>query len=191
MTWRRPGDKPLSEPMMVSLLTHICITRPQWIKPVMNPYWVRINIYELHLLFKHPDRSHRHYHPHVFKWKTRLLPDKRLYFPGSKSNRRTWILENSCTKQLKINDLIRVYLARIFLLYRNKVMSHGYRNFSNHWPLTCLVSSLYFKLTTKGISNLRITCPLLVESTNDRFPSESTVMRKAFPGHELFITVTS
>ena len=29
MAWRRPGDKPLSEPMMVSLLTHICITRPQ------------------------------------------------------------------------------------------------------------------------------------------------------------------
>ena len=24
MAWRRPGDKPLSEPMMVSLLTHIC-----------------------------------------------------------------------------------------------------------------------------------------------------------------------
>ena len=29
MTWRRPGDKPLSEPMMVSLSTHICVTRPQ------------------------------------------------------------------------------------------------------------------------------------------------------------------
>ena len=29
MAWRRPGDKPLSEPMMVSLLMHICITRPQ------------------------------------------------------------------------------------------------------------------------------------------------------------------
>ena len=30
MTWRRLGDKPLSEPMMVSLPTHICVTRPQW-----------------------------------------------------------------------------------------------------------------------------------------------------------------
>ena len=27
MAWRRPGDKPLSEPMMVRLLTHICVTR--------------------------------------------------------------------------------------------------------------------------------------------------------------------
>ena len=32
MAWRRPGDKPLSEPMMISLTTHICITRPQWVK---------------------------------------------------------------------------------------------------------------------------------------------------------------
>ena len=32
MAWRRPGDKSLSEPMVVSLLTHICVTRPQWVK---------------------------------------------------------------------------------------------------------------------------------------------------------------
>ena len=32
MAWRLPGDKPLSEPMMVSLLTHICAIRPQWVR---------------------------------------------------------------------------------------------------------------------------------------------------------------
>ena len=32
MAWRRPGDKPLYEPMMVRSLTHICVTRPQWVK---------------------------------------------------------------------------------------------------------------------------------------------------------------
>ena len=31
MAWRRPGDKPLSEPMMVTLLTHICVTPSQWV----------------------------------------------------------------------------------------------------------------------------------------------------------------
>ena len=31
MAWRRSGDKPLSEPMMISLPTHICVTRPQWV----------------------------------------------------------------------------------------------------------------------------------------------------------------
>ena len=30
LAWRRSGDKPLSEPILVSLLTHICVTRPQW-----------------------------------------------------------------------------------------------------------------------------------------------------------------
>ena len=29
MAWRRSGDEPLYGPMMVSLLTHICVTRPQ------------------------------------------------------------------------------------------------------------------------------------------------------------------
>ena len=29
MAWRRPGDKQLSEPMMVRLPTHMRVTRPQ------------------------------------------------------------------------------------------------------------------------------------------------------------------
>ena len=29
MAWHQPGNKPLWEPTMDSLLTHICITRPQ------------------------------------------------------------------------------------------------------------------------------------------------------------------
>ena len=32
MAWRRTGDNTLSEPMMVRLLTHICVARPQWVK---------------------------------------------------------------------------------------------------------------------------------------------------------------
>ena len=46
MAWRRPGDKPLSEPMMVRSTTHICITQPQcvnyvWVKGVIgiNSWW--------------------------------------------------------------------------------------------------------------------------------------------------------
>ena len=31
MAWRRPGDMPLSEPVIISSPTHICITRPQWV----------------------------------------------------------------------------------------------------------------------------------------------------------------
>ena len=32
MAWRWPDDKPLYEPLMVSLLTHSYVTRPQWVK---------------------------------------------------------------------------------------------------------------------------------------------------------------
>ena len=37
MAWRWPGDKPLSVPMMVCLLTHMCVTRPQWVKTMYLP----------------------------------------------------------------------------------------------------------------------------------------------------------
>ena len=36
MACRWPGDKPLSEPMIVLLLTHICVTRPQWVNAVKS-----------------------------------------------------------------------------------------------------------------------------------------------------------
>ena len=34
MAWRREGDKPLSEAILVSLLTHKCVTRPRWVKEI-------------------------------------------------------------------------------------------------------------------------------------------------------------
>ena len=40
MAWRRTGDKPLSEPMMISLLTHICVSRPQWVKATRVKMWI-------------------------------------------------------------------------------------------------------------------------------------------------------
>ena len=55
MAWRRPGDKPLSESMMVSLPTHICVTRPQWVNglvqtcPVICLYWNMKNYISNHI----------------------------------------------------------------------------------------------------------------------------------------------
>ena len=51
LAWRRPGNKPLFEPMMVSSLTHICLTRPQWVKTLaiwflrtgaLQPLWFNV-----------------------------------------------------------------------------------------------------------------------------------------------------
>ena len=36
MAWRRPGEKSLSELMLVSLLTHTRVTRPQWVNKLLN-----------------------------------------------------------------------------------------------------------------------------------------------------------
>ena len=46
MAWRPPGDKPLSEPMMVRLLTHMCVTRPEWVNTSSDSplYVVDLNI---------------------------------------------------------------------------------------------------------------------------------------------------
>ena len=45
MAWRRPGDKPLSEPMMVTLPMHICVARPQWVKLISRENWFVYTIY--------------------------------------------------------------------------------------------------------------------------------------------------
>ena len=46
MAWRRPGDKPLSESMMVSLPTHICVTWPQRVK-FLNIYPIQVSCWIL------------------------------------------------------------------------------------------------------------------------------------------------
>ena len=40
MAWRRPGDKPLSEAMVVRLPTHICVSRPQWVKVELQIWYI-------------------------------------------------------------------------------------------------------------------------------------------------------
>ena len=47
MAWRQSGDKHLSEPAMVSLLTHICVTWPQWVNPKLIKTHSRSRIWSL------------------------------------------------------------------------------------------------------------------------------------------------
>ena len=42
MAWRRSGDKPLSESMLVSLPTHICVTRPQRVNCLLSSHALSI-----------------------------------------------------------------------------------------------------------------------------------------------------
>ena len=51
MAWRRTGDKPLSEPMLIMLLTHICVTRPQWVNLFLRLLCLETDIWHLILYF--------------------------------------------------------------------------------------------------------------------------------------------
>ena len=42
MAWRRTGDKPLSETMLPSSLTHICATRGRWVNSPCGGLWHQI-----------------------------------------------------------------------------------------------------------------------------------------------------
>ena len=51
MAWRRPGDKPLSETMMVRLLTDICVTRSEWVNGTLTVIWCRVT-HEIYIYSK-------------------------------------------------------------------------------------------------------------------------------------------
>ena len=53
MAWRRPGDKPLPEPIIVSLPTHICVSQPQWVKACFHHVCDRAHIKGTSYLFGH------------------------------------------------------------------------------------------------------------------------------------------
>ena len=59
MAWRRLGDKPLSEPRMESLVTHMCVTRPQWVNSDRPCRFASCSTLYLgsHLYFLKPDSS--------------------------------------------------------------------------------------------------------------------------------------
>ena len=54
MAWRRPGDKPLSEPIMVRLPTHKCITQPKSFKSrwMCTCNWYHFSIFKHQTLFR-------------------------------------------------------------------------------------------------------------------------------------------
>ena len=85
MAWRRPGDKPLSGPMMVSLLTHICVTRPQWVNVGNEP--IVSSASEMTFMMTSPNENifrvtgplcreltgHRWIPPHKGQWRGALM----------------------------------------------------------------------------------------------------------------------
>ena len=74
MAWHCPGDKPLSEPIMVSLLTHICVTRPQWVKVFLNPIIMRLKTSKYKTKTVWWPSQVYHGNPYTSKTKCKLVP---------------------------------------------------------------------------------------------------------------------
>ena len=88
MAWRRPGDKPLSEPMLVFVPTHLCVTWPQWVNTLgakLSPFTIMpqhkeilpLGRLELFILY----RKH-----HGCQWLVGLNTSVGTYCPSIKSN---------------------------------------------------------------------------------------------------------
>ena len=69
IAWRQPGDKPLSEPMMVRLLTYICVTRPH------HSLHARFGVSLTHW---GRDKNGQHYANDIFKW---IFLNENVWFP--------------------------------------------------------------------------------------------------------------
>ena len=67
MAWRRPGDKPLSEPMLVRSLTHICVTRPQWVKLKMQHMAIWLFILQSNMITSCQGDSVNHLRAKLFR----------------------------------------------------------------------------------------------------------------------------
>ena len=85
MAWRRPGDKPLSGPMMVKLPTHICVTRPQWVKIERPRGWISIKFCWTFSILKVAFRiGHHKRTPTLQAWKDVLPTNLKI------QNSRSW-----------------------------------------------------------------------------------------------------
>ena len=107
MLWRRPGDKPLSELMMVRLLTHICIARPQWVKYT--------------LLIMDDNRNGKHIGLHANN-KERHFEALKLSRQDGRRCESTFLVEFSSMKACMIFKFCRSFLLRVTINYKTALV---------------------------------------------------------------------
>ena len=81
MAWHRPGDKPLSEPMRVSLLMHICVARLQWVNKSflmedMDLFILRSQYHGCSVLMSWPHKEPGHQQPWYWPSFPRIFPQQ-------------------------------------------------------------------------------------------------------------------
>ena len=118
MAWRRPGDKPLSEPMLISLLTHICVTRPQCEKK-RNAH---LNYDHFHLPQKNSVKLSCE---HICSLPNDMLHMRKNHLPSIKRNMDGWQTTQikSCLQewwQVSLNRFITNEMWLWLIIHENK-----------------------------------------------------------------------
>ena len=120
MAWHRPGNKPWSEPMMVSLLMHICITWPHRVNQTVD-----LLSYNQMKLYTDIRRFWDPFHP----WYLHLHNTSLILFSSKFSNSDHWQLFQwtqplSCLSLWAKN--IKTYHLHLFVFYElNHSPVHG------------------------------------------------------------------
>ena len=122
MAWHRPGDKPLCEPMMVWLPTHICVTWPQWVNICIG-------------------------YMYLFIISSRIIPVFRIFWNHLELNRNVFETKKSAAELFdsgwpSFSNLV----SRVFLVY--KILQRHYSGnylpvFKRYHMLTVYNSILY------------------------------------------------
>ena len=128
MIWCLVGDKSLSEPMVVSLLVHRCVTQPQWVNflPYI-PYIFACKFTSSRCLFELPNFSIRNYHCRLLIFSQCLELESSLLFgnmnPFSAPTFKNHMLDKNV---LSIQNLI------FCTVFQQPVQNH---NSLTHWSL--------------------------------------------------------
>ena len=131
MAWRRSGDKPLPEPMVVRILTHICVIRPQWVKMVTYCYLLHLlSSTEMDIWFW--QNFHHRLHWKLWQWSAKVS------FP---LNFHQWLCIDRERCQ---NDKKKII----------KIMSFPFQWYTSHMSIRCMLYCQYLLVTPQITASL-------------------------------------
>ena len=186
MTKRRPRDKPLSESIMVSLVTHICVPRPQWVNRTYYPKDITPPPCSVTFLALLGCIDTNNISIIVSAWMNVTCAWKRAIFASDK----LFVTVNGHMISSALYHCTNRNASTISLLYPRTTLlwrHNGHDVVSNHQPHGCLLNRL-FRRRPKKTSKLRVTGLCVGNSPGPvNSPHEGPVTRKVFPSDDVIM----
>ena len=167
MAWRRPGDKPISELMIVILLTRICVTRPQWVnsesglvqsgnKPLPEPILTMESLLTLNGFVQYISRVMSLSVTVSEIPRNSTIIQQSVHDYNSTKAMKCWIFETEMqwrapiTKSLWCAEHFYVMISEDCHVTFNALQwrHNGHDGVSNHQPHDCLLSCLFRRRST-------------------------------------------